>query len=91
MIDRFGYHITGCKKDANAIRLHDNVVHILVMLFRLLGLSIALEPMHLFSDFEPDDNRRPDILIRNPYGGGKQIIIDVAVTGIDGTTRTNDD
>ena len=47
--------------------------------------------MNLFSDFEPDDNRRPDILIRNPYGGGKQIIIDVAVTGIDGTTRTNDD
>ena len=31
------------------------------------------------------------ILIRNPYGGGKQIIIDVALTGIDGTTRTNDD
>ena len=45
--------------------------------------------MHLFSDFEPDDNRRPDILIRNPYGGGRQIIIDVAVTGIDGSTRTN--
>ena len=45
--------------------------------------------MGLFSDFEPDDNRRPDILIRNPYGGGRQIIIDVAVTGIDGSTRTN--
>ena len=44
-----------------------------------------------FSDFEPDDNRRPEILIRNPYGSGKQLIIDVAVTGIDGTTRTNDD
>ena len=26
----------------------------------------------------------------NPYGGGKQIILDVAVTSIDGTTRTND-
>ena len=47
--------------------------------------------MNLFSDVEPDDNRRPDILIRNPYGGGKQIIIDVAITGIDVTTRTNDD
>ena len=33
----------------------------------------------------------PDILIRNPYGGGKQIILDVSVTGIKGTTRTNDD
>jgi len=45
--------------------------------------------MGRFSDFEPDDNRRHDILIRNPYGGGRQIIIDVAVTGIDGSTRTN--
>ena len=45
--------------------------------------------MHMFSDLEPDDNRRPDILIRNPYGGGRQIIIDVAVTGFNGSTRTN--
>ena len=61
-------------------------------MLRSFGLAVDLEPMNLFSDFEPDDNRRPDILIliRNPYGGGKQIIIDVAVTGIDGTTRTND-
>jgi len=85
-----GYHFTGCKKEGNAIRLHDNVVHTLVALFRLIGLSVALEPMHMFSDLEPDDNRRPDILIRNPYGGGRQIIIDAAVTGFDGSTRTND-
>jgi len=62
-----------------------------VSLLRSLGLSVTLEPMNLFSDFEPDDNRRPDILIRNPYGGGKQIILDVSVTGINGTTRTNDE
>ena len=43
----------------------------------------------MFSDLQSDDNRRPDILIRNPYGGGKQIIIDVAVTGFNGSTRTN--
>ena len=88
-IDKHGYHITGCKKGGNAIRLHDNVVHTVVTLFRSLGLSVALEPMHMFSDLEPDDNRRPDILIRNPYGGGRQIIVDVAVTGFDGSTRTN--
>jgi hypothetical protein len=45
--------------------------------------------MRLFSNFEPDDNCRPDILIRNPYGGDRQIIIDVAVTGFDGSTRTH--
>jgi len=43
----------------------------------------------MFSDLEADDNRRPDILIRNPYGGGSQIIVDVAVTGFDGSTRTH--
>ena len=35
----------------------------------------------MFSDVEADDNRRPDILIRNPYGGGSQIIVDAAVVG----------
>ena len=50
MIDQFGYHITSCKKDANAIRLHDNVVHIIMALLRLLGFSVALEPMNFFSE-----------------------------------------
>ena len=67
-----------------------NTRHILVTLLRLLGLSVTLEPLNLFSNLDPDDNRRSDILIRNPHGGGKQIILDVAVTGIDGTTRTNE-
>ena len=77
MIDQFGYHIASCKKDANTICLHDNVVHTIVMLLRVLGLSVALEPLNLFSNLDPNDNRRPDILIRNPHGGGKQIILDV--------------
>ena len=81
--------MTACKKGGNAIRLHDNAVHTLVAFLRSLGLSVALEPMHMFSDLESDDNRRPDILIRNPYGGGRQILIDVAVTGFDGSARTH--
>jgi len=88
-IDKHGYHMTACKIGGNAIRLHDNLVHTLVALFRLLGLSVALEPMHMFSDLEADDNRRPDILIRNPYGGGNQIIVDAAVVGFNGSTRTH--
>ena len=75
-----------CKIGGNAIRLHDNLVHTLVALFPLLGLSVALEPMHMFSDLESDDNHRPDILIRNPYGGGSQIIVDAAVVGFNGST-----
>ena len=34
---------------------------------------------------------RPDIHRRNPRGLGRQIILDVAVTGIDGQSRTSDD
>ena len=45
----------------------------------------------MFRNFEPDDYRRPDIFVRNPHGGGRQLIIDVAITGINGSTRTNDD
>ena len=37
MLDPCGYHQTGCKKDGGAIRLHDNLVHVIVKLLRLLG------------------------------------------------------
>ena len=73
--------MTACKIGGNAIRLHDNVVHTLVALFRSLGLSVALEPMNMFSDLKADDNRRPDLLIRNPYGSRNQIVVDAAVVG----------
>jgi len=57
--------------DGNAIILHDAVVHTLVWLFRsALGLSVSFEPRKLFSEANPDDNRRPDILLRNLHGGG---------------------
>jgi len=88
-IDKHGYHMSACKIGGNAIRLHDNLVHTLAKLFRLLGLSVALEPMNMFSNLEADDNRRPDILIRNPYGVGDQVVLDAAVVGFNGSTRTN--
>ena len=59
------------------------------MLFRLLGLSVAPEPLHMFSGLEADDNRRPDILVRNPPGGGPQTVVEVAVSNFDSSTRTN--
>jgi hypothetical protein len=68
MLDPCGYHQTGCKKDGGAIRLHDNLVHVIVTLLRLLGLSVDLEPLNMFRNSEPDDGRRPDIFLRNPHG-----------------------
>jgi len=59
------------------------------MLFRSLGLSVALEPLHVFSHIEADDQRRPDMLIRNPLGGGPQTVVEVAVSGFNNCNRTN--
>ena len=59
------------------------------MLFRSLGLSVALEPLHVFSQIEADDERRPDMLIRNPLGGGPQTVVEVAVSSFNNLSRTN--
>ena len=61
----------------------------MVVLLRSLGLAVSLEPIGLFADFLSDDNRRPEIFIRNPYGGGPQIL-DGAVTGVNGQSRHSD-
>ena len=91
-IDPFGYHFTGCKIGANAIRLHDEVVTIVAKLFRTLRVDAIVEPTRLFANTAEDaSNQRPDIFLRNPRGLGRQIIIDVAVTGVDGQSRTSDE
>ena len=73
-----------CKVGANAIRLHDEVVFTLANLFRSIGIDPVVEPVRLFdADPDLDDRRRPDILIRNPRGFDRQVILDVSVTGAD--------
>ena len=91
-IDPFGYHFVGCRTGANAIRLHDEVVAVVARLFRSLRLDAIVEPTRLFDNNLGDvSNQRPDIFIGNPRGSGKQVIIDVALTGIDGQSRTSDE
>ena len=61
-------------------------------LFRALRIDAIVEPTRLFTDAAEDAcNQRPDIFLRNPRGLDRQIIIDVAVTGIDGQSRTSDE
>ena len=88
----FGYHFVGRRAGANAIRLHDEVVAVVARLFRSLRLDAIDEPTRLF-DHNPGDvsNQRPDVFIRSPRGSGKQVINDVALTGIDGQSRTSDE
>ena len=48
--------------------------------------------LRIFSDAAPENaNQRPDILLRIPRGSGRQVILDVAVTAVDGQSRTSDD
>ena len=57
-----------------------------------LRVDAIVEPTRLFTDaVEDPSNQRPDIFLRNPRGLGRQIIIDVAVTGVDGQSRTSDE
>ena len=61
-------------------------------LFRSLRLDAIVEPTRLFDHNSGDvSNQHPDIFIRNPNGLGSQVIIDVALTGIDGQSRTSDE
>lgn len=61
-------------------------------LFRSLRLDAIVEPTRLFDHNSGDvSNQHPDIFIRNPNGLGRQVIIDVALTGIDGQSRTSDE
>ena len=89
-VDSFGYHWLACTVRGLALIMHHNMTHLLVTLFRSIGLVVILEPLHLFENIQDEDNRRPDILISNPYGGGPQIILDVAVTGVNGQSRRSD-
>merc|ERR1711871_1284686 len=67
------------------------VVAVVAWLFRSLLLDVIVEPTSLFCDNLGDvSNQRPDIHIRNPRKS-RQVIIDVALTGIDGQSRTSDE
>ena len=90
VFDVFGYHWANCPVRGYALILHDTIVHLFVIILRSIGLVVVLEPLHLFENIQTDDNRRPDICINNPYGGGRQIILDVAVTGVTGQSRRSD-
>ena len=48
--------------------------------------------MRLFADAAKDaSNQRPEIFLRNSRGLGRQVVIDVVVTEIDGQFRTSDE
>tara|TARA_A100001015_G_C15017340_1_gene726180 strand:+ start:219 stop:617 length:399 start_codon:yes stop_codon:yes gene_type:complete len=84
--------LVGCKIGANPIRLHGEVVAMVAKLFRTLRRDAIVEPMRLFNNAVEDaSNQRPDIFLRNPRGLGRQVIIDVAVTGVDGQSRASDE
>ena len=72
--------------------MHDEVAMTVATLFKALRVDAIVEPTRLFTDAAEDaSNQRPDIFLRNPRGLGRQVIIDVAVTGVDGQSRPSDE
>ncbi len=55
---------------------------------RSLGLQVRIEPTNLF---DSNPNLRADLLISNPPGADRQIILNIACTGIHGQSRRDDD
>ena len=48
--------------------------------------------MRLLAETAEDvTNQRPDVFLRNPRGLGMQVIIDIAVTSVNGQVRTSDE
>ena len=67
-------------------------VAVVAKVFRSLRIDVVVEPMGLFTDLHKEEsNQRSDIFLRSPRGFGGQVIIDVAVTGVDGQSRTSDE
>ena len=90
-IDPCGYHFVGRKAAANATRLHDEVVAVVAWLFRSLRLDAIVEPTSLFGHNLGDvSNQRPDVHIRSPRKS-RRVVVDVALTGVDGQSRTSDE
>ena len=57
-----------------------------------LRVDAIVEPMRLFAGAAEDaSNQRPDAFLRSPRGLGRQAIVDVAVTGVDGQSRASDE
>ena len=77
----------GGRVGAVVIRLHDKVVTLLARLFRSLCSDALVELILLFAELSGD---RSNQRLRNPRGFGRQIILDTALTGIDGRFRTSD-
>ena len=68
------------------------MVAMVAKLFRTLRLDAIVEPTRLFNNAGDDvSSQRPDVFIRNPRGLGRQVIIDVAVTGVNGQSRATDE
>ena len=68
------------------------MVAVVAWLFRSLRLDVIVEPTSLFDHSLGDvSNQRPDIHIRNPRNSRQQVIIVMALTGVDGQSRTSDE
>jgi hypothetical protein len=83
-IDKAGLHmISGCSRDGHRTYIHDSVVFELHRLLKYAGSWSVREPRGVFHTDLPDNNKRPDILIRpssNDLANSLPKFLDVVVS-----------
>lgn len=56
-----------------------------------MSLHVSMEPTHVFTGIDPNDNKRPDFTMTSLHGRESQFVADVASTGIHGQSRRHND
>jgi len=87
ILDEFGHHLaSGCAKDAHRIYTHNRVRDVLAKIIMEAGFTgVQVEPRWAFSELDPADNARPDILVPEGHevaeSGRRNLLIDVSLCG----------
>ena len=77
-IDHYGDHLASCKRGQEVVSIHDSMKQAITDLCRSNGLSVKVEPRNIFGIVDPENDKRPDLLIQGLQE--KKIIGDVCVS-----------
>jgi hypothetical protein len=63
-IDGYGTHLIACKLGKERFINHNTMVIAIRDCAKSCGLSVTVEPRNAFKNFNPDNNKRPDVILR---------------------------
>ena len=57
-------HLASCKRGQEVVSIHDSMKQAITDLCRSNGLSVKVEPRNIFGIVDPENDKRPDLLIQ---------------------------